>query len=138
MSAISENEATKPIIWKSKRFSSIVWIVVLWIFVRLIAEMDGLSWKRSFWALPTLFGIFPGTFFLTLAIAVSNRDLQKLFRWFALLAVLGSFFGAIALISHYKSEKNSEVILQIIQASFSVTVVLAVLIWRWILNRCKK
>lgn len=138
MSEKSEIETTEPIIGKSKRFSSMVWIAVLWIFVRLIAEMDGLSWKRSFWALPTLFGIFPATFFLTLAVAISNRDLQKLFRWFALLTVLGSFFGAIALISHYKSEKNSAIILQIIQASFSATVVLAVLIWRWILNRRKK
>ena len=48
---------------KSKWLSSLVWIVVLWLFVRLIAEMDGISWKRAFWGVPVIFGVFPSTFF---------------------------------------------------------------------------
>lgn len=100
---------------KSKWLSSLVWIVVLWLFVRLIAEMDGISWKRAFWGVPVIFGIFPSTFFLLLAAFVSNYSLQKLFRWAALLVIPWSLVGTSAIILNFKNLEETNYLTALFQ-----------------------
>ena len=75
---------------KSKRLSSFIWILVLWCFVRLIAEMDGISWRRAFPTGIIVFGLWPATLFLGLSIFVPVRSYQTIFRWSALGSVLSS------------------------------------------------
>jgi hypothetical protein len=76
---------------KSKRLSSLVWILVLWGFVRLVSEMDGISWERAFPDASIIFGLYPATLFLVLAIVSPVRLYQRALRWTALISVLGSF-----------------------------------------------
>ena len=78
---------------KSKRLSSLVWIAVLWVFVRLIAETNGLGWERAFWKAAFVFGALPASVSLALAAISGEVKTQKYLRWFALLAVLFSFLG---------------------------------------------
>ncbi len=53
---------------KSKRLSSFIWILVLWVIVRLISELDHISWRRSFSTDAVIFGLWPATLFLVLAL----------------------------------------------------------------------
>lgn len=76
---------------KSKRLSSLIWILVLWGFVRLISELDHISWERSFSTDAVIFGLWPATLFLVLAVAPWMKRYESLFRWAALFVVSSSF-----------------------------------------------
>jgi hypothetical protein len=77
---------------KSKRLSSSIWILVLWGFVRLISELDHISWERSFSTDAVIFGLWPATLFLVLAVIPWMKRYESLFRWAALFVASGSFF----------------------------------------------
>jgi hypothetical protein len=77
---------------KSKRLISLIWILVLWGFVRLVAELDGINWLRAFPTGVVIFGLWPATLFLGLAIVVRLSSYQSVFRWAAFVVVLSSFF----------------------------------------------
>ena len=91
MSAEINTETAKQEQPKSKRLSSLIWILVLWGFVRLISELDHISWKRSFPTDAVIFGLWPATLFLVLAVMPRTNRYVSLLRWAAFLAVLGSF-----------------------------------------------
>lgn len=91
MNDTTTREATPAKAHKSKRLSSLVWIVVLWGFVRLIAEMDGISWKRAWNGLAGDFGLYPATSLLLLAIVIDASPQRKLVRLMALVVVVASF-----------------------------------------------
>ncbi len=83
---------------KSKRLSSLIWILVLWAFVRLLAGMDGISWTRAFDGISIWLGLWPSTCLLLLATLPRVIRYQSLFRKAALFMVIGSFIGGIVLI----------------------------------------
>lgn len=79
---------------KSKRLSSFIWILVLWGFVRLIAEMDGISWRRAWDGLAMDFGLYPASFLLVLGILLDGSPQRSFIRYTALAFVIASF-GAV-------------------------------------------
>lgn len=72
---------------KSKRLSSLIWILVLWGGVRGCAGMDGISWERAFWVTASLWGAIPASLLLLCALFFPLRH-QSTFRW----AAFGAFF----------------------------------------------
>lgn len=131
----NDSSATATGTQKSKRFSSIVWIFVLWFLVRLIAEIDGISWKRAFWGVSNMFGVIPATALLILAVVVPSRNIQKIFRWGAFLVALGSFFGGIAIHEQVKDDKQTDSLLEIFQIIFAASVLLIALVRMWLLRK---
>ena len=91
MSSETRNEVVVKEQLKSKRLSSLIWIFVLWGFVRLIAGMDGISWTRAFWITAHLLGALPASLLLFCALVFPLRH-QSTFRWAALGAI---FLGII-------------------------------------------
>lgn len=112
---------------KSKRLSSLVWIVVLWGFVRLIAEMDGISWERAFPIGITVFGLWPATLFLGLSICAPVFVYQTVLRWAALVAVLSSFFTVL-----FFDSQSKAMIQVILQQRILVTLVLIGVTIHWV------
>ncbi len=97
MKAVIKTVMTTQEMPKSKRLSSMIWILVLWGFVRLIAEMDGISWTRAFNGISIWLGLWPATCLLFLAILPQVHRYQSLFRRAALFMVIGSFISGVAL-----------------------------------------
>jgi hypothetical protein len=91
MKTETQNEVVATALPKSKRLSSLIWILVLWGFVRLIAGMDGISWTRAFGELSVDFGLEPATVLLLLAVIFDRNPHQQIFRWSTLLMVIGSY-----------------------------------------------
>lgn len=120
---------------KSKWLSSLVWIVVLWLFVRLIAEMDGISWKRAFWSISVSFGALPATFFLLLATGFARFDFSFFFRWVALSMVIGSFVGGFAIYGIFKKGEETDSVIMLFQLIVSIFVVLGVAARNWWVNK---
>jgi hypothetical protein len=75
---------------KSKRLSSLIWILVMWGFVRLISEMDGISWERAFPSMSMIFGLYPAIFLLLSAVIIDRSPYRDVLRMMALLVVFGS------------------------------------------------
>ncbi|WP_408593500.1 hypothetical protein [Limnohabitans sp.] len=100
---------------KSKRLSSLIWILVLWAFVRLLAGMDGISWTRAFDGISIWFGLWPSTCLLLLATLPQVIRYQSLFRKAALLMVIGSFVVGIVLIQVVGDTQKIQLIEQWIQ-----------------------
>jgi hypothetical protein len=116
---------------KSKWLSSFVWIVVLWLFVRLIAELDGISWTRAYWSIALNFGALPATFFLFLSIGFFGFGCSKFFRWAALLTVVGSFVGSLVIYGILKNGKETDFLIMLFQVGISILVVLVALLRNW-------
>ena len=87
---VEEVPKEKP---KSKRLSSLIWMLVLWLGVRGCSEMDGISWERAFDRVALMFGLWPSLFFLLLATLPPLTRYQSTFRWAAFFVVLGSIIG---------------------------------------------
>jgi hypothetical protein len=90
---------------KSKRLSSLIWILVLWGGVRGCAEMDGISWERAFWSIASLWGAIPASLLLLCALFFPLRY-QSTFRW----AAFGSFiygFGETLTLGGYFHENTA-------------------------------
>lgn len=85
---VEEVPKAKP---KSKRLSSLICIAALWIFVRLIAELDHISWERSFSTDAVIFGLWPASLFFVLAFISFNPTYQTIFQWAAFFSIFGSF-----------------------------------------------
>lgn len=81
---VEEVPKEKP---KSKRLSSLIWMLVLWLGVRGCSEMDGISWKRAFWVAASLWGAIPASVLLLCALLFPLRY-QSVLRW----AAFGAFF----------------------------------------------
>jgi hypothetical protein len=81
---------------KSKRLSSFIWILVLWLVIYLISGMDGISWKRAFWIEASSWGAIPATLLLLCALFFPLRY-QSIFRWAAFGAVCLGFIGGLIL-----------------------------------------
>ena len=120
---------------KSKWLSSLVWIVVLWLFVRLIAVMDGFSWKRAFWSISLSFGALPATFFLLLATGFSRFGFSKFFRWTALSMVVGSFVGGFVIYGIFKNGEGTDSVIMLFQLIVSIFVVLGVIVRNWWIHK---
>ena len=120
---------TKPVQkQKSKRLSSFIWIVVMWAALRLVAELNPISWERGFWRGAFFLLAYP-TFFLLLSIAMRSFKLQKLLRWSA----FSMFFGT--LIAGYTEQSRGGPFfwiyeLYIAQALFFLLMV-GVALYRW-------
>ena len=91
MSAEIKTDITTQEPLKSKRLSSFIWILVLWVFVYLISGLDGISWKRAFPHGVVFFGLWPATVFLGISILVRSLVYQATLRWAACFSVIGSF-----------------------------------------------
>ena len=78
-----KNTNTQPITWRN-RLASLSFIVLIWLFARLISELHGISWERFFyWGVPIWIGAFPMSFgFLIAAFARTKND-QRWYRCFA-------------------------------------------------------
>lgn len=81
---------------KSKRLSSLVWILVLWGGARGCSEMDGISWTRVFWIEASSWGAIPASILLLCTLIFPFRY-QATLRWAALGAVILGFCGALIL-----------------------------------------
>ncbi len=114
---------------KSKRLSSFIWILVLWVIVRLISELDHISWRRSFATDAVIFGLWPATLFLVLALTPWMKRYESLFRWTALFAVSGSF--SFLFFFHQQSDAIASMVM------FQRTLVIAV-IFGVAINWCVK
>lgn len=130
MSAEIKTDITTQEPPKSKRLSSFIWILVLWGSVRLISELDHISWKRSFSTDAVIFGLWPATLFVALAVTPWMKRYESLFRWAALFAVLGSF-SCLFVFNHQSDALSSMVIYQRIL----VVVVLGGVAINWRLTR---
>ena len=74
---------------KSKRLSSLIWILVIWSVARIFSELNGLGWERTFyWGAPIYLGAFPVSAFLLLSIATNDLALVTHFRNAALFIFL--------------------------------------------------
>lgn len=122
MNDTTTKEATPARAHKSKRFSSLVWIVVLWSFVRLIAEMDGISWKRGFENIVYMFGVLPASLFLLISILPYFSASQALLRWGAFLAVFGNFFPALWIYMELQESSKALAFMAVYQLSLIVVV----------------
>lgn len=120
---------------KSKWLSSLVWIVVLWLFVRLIAEMGGISWTRAYWSIALNFGALPATLFLLLSIGFSGFGFSGFFRWAALLMVVGNFFGGLVIYGILKNGKETDFLIMLFQVAISIFVVLGAVLRNWCMQR---
>jgi hypothetical protein len=130
MNAETQNEVMTKEPLKSKRLSSFVWIVVLWGFVRLISEMDGISWERAFPIAVILFGLWPATLFLGLSIFVPYCFYQTIFRW----AAFGSVISSLTTVFFIDSQSSA--VTQIItQQRILVLVLLVGVAIHWLINR---
>jgi hypothetical protein len=113
---------------KSKRLSSFIWILVMWAALRLVAELDHISWERVFWGWAKFLLAYP-TAFLLLSIWCPSRRWEKYFRWNALLVVLVSIVGVYA-----ESRRGAPLFvtyeLYIAQALFFLLMV-GVALYRW-------
>jgi hypothetical protein len=127
MSAEINTETTAKEQPKSKRLSSFIWIFGLWGFIRLISELDHISWKRSFPTDVVIFGLWPATLFLVLAATPWARRYESLLRWAALVAVLGSF----SFLFFFQQQSDAIACMVIFQRSLVVVVLCCVVInWR--------
>lgn len=116
----SEETAARP--QKSKRLSSLVWIAVLWGFVRLIAEMDGISWTWGFENVVYMFGVLPATLFLFISVWPFFTASQALLRWAALLAVIGNSFLALWIFAELNDSLIVATFMAVYQLSLTVVV----------------
>lgn len=115
MEAETQNRTTVSQQSRSKRLSSFIWILVLWVFVRLIAGMDGISWTRAFDGISIWLGLWPSTCLLLLATLPQAIRYQSLFRKAALFMVIGSFIIGIVLIQVVENIQKIHLIEQWIQ-----------------------
>ena len=114
---------------KSKRLSSLIWIGAIWLLVRLIAELDGISWTRSFWSGATWLGAIPATYFLLISIFFSDRSLTKVLRWTALICAVSSFTGLFVIPSYTGDERSAIPVLRSLQLALSITISIGVSVW---------
>jgi di/tricarboxylate transporter len=78
---------------KSKRLSSLIWIVVLWVGVRLFSELHPIYWTHMFFGVVIDSGLVPASLALILAAMTKNTDSEKSLRWTA----FGILFGVLCL-----------------------------------------
>lgn len=129
---------TKPVVTpKSKRLSSFIWILVMWGLVRLVSEMDGLSWKRAFDGVSVMLGLWPATFFLGLSLLPYTRTYQTTFRWSAFAVVLGSFFGELVIFQTLRNDGKTDDVTLTMQWAVGIFVTTGVVI-HWALKKMKK
>jgi hypothetical protein len=88
---------------KSKRLSSLIWILVLWGGVRACSEMDGISWERAFWVAASSWGAIPASMLLCCAL-IFPLGQQKTLRWAALGAVILGFGGTLILGGYFEED----------------------------------
>lgn len=96
MNKLNESES---ITWKG-RLVSLMFIALIWLFTRLISELDGISWQRSFyWIVPLMFGIFPASIGFLIAVFAKNRVDQRWYRcfswWSIPIALISGFLFVI-------------------------------------------
>lgn len=132
-----ENMKTKPVLaQKSKRLSSLVWILVMWALVRMISEMDGISWKRAFDGVSVMLGLWPATYFLGVSVLPYVRAYQAIFRWSAFVVVLGSFIGEMLIFRALENEGEAENIIAAAHRAAMILVTAGVAI-HWKLKKTK-
>jgi hypothetical protein len=91
MNTETQNEVVANQQPKSKRLSSLVWILVLWIFVYLISG----NWTAFENNVLTI-GALPSSIFLLLSVFQKSTHYQSVFRWLALIATVTSLaFGVV-------------------------------------------
>jgi hypothetical protein len=132
MNTETNPEATAKKPPKSKRLSSLIWILVLWGGVRSCAEMDGVSWERAFPSGIVIFGLWPATLFLGLSAIVPILLYQAILRSAALIAVLGSFFTLF----FFKNQKQGIAFIVWEQRAL-VFITLAAISIHWLMRKIK-
>jgi FtsH-binding integral membrane protein len=81
---------------KSKRLSSLIWIVVLWAGVRLFSELHPIYWTHLFLYTAIGLGVFPATLALLLSMGTKNLNRERIYRWTAFLVLAtGLCIGAV-------------------------------------------
>lgn len=108
MSAEINTETAKQEQPKSKRLSSLIWILVLWGGVRACSEMDGISWKRAFDGIALMTGLWPASLFLTVSILPRMEIYQSILRWASLAVVLLSFIGGFIFFIKTNDQKMTD------------------------------
>jgi cellulose synthase/poly-beta-1,6-N-acetylglucosamine synthase-like glycosyltransferase len=109
---------------KSKRLSSLVWILVLWGGARLLSELSGTGWEKMFGSVLHLFGILPATVLLFLAAMSRKIAKQKIYRYGSLLVVLQSIALMPLLDAFHISQVTSDLWTSILQWCITCTTVL--------------
>lgn len=84
---VEEVTKEKP---KSKRLSSLIWILVLWGALRLYSELHPIHWTYLFLYSAIGLGLFPASVALFISMGMKDIAHQKYFRWGAFLILLVS------------------------------------------------
>lgn len=79
-----EATETQP---KSKRLSSLIWIVFLWGGVRLFSELHPIYWTHLFIYTAIGLGVFPATLALLLSMSTKNLNRERIYRRTAFLVL---------------------------------------------------
>jgi hypothetical protein len=113
MNTETQNEVVTKEQPKSKRLSSLLWILGLWVFVYLVSGLSGTGWLKMFNAVANIFGLWPVTTLLLLAMFVPNHIYQNIFRWSALFVFLSSFFLLLILDANHVDQVKSVLIKEV-------------------------
>jgi hypothetical protein len=73
---------------KSKRLSSLIWILLLWGGVRLFSELHPIYWTHLFFYSAIGLGLPPATISFLLSMCTKNKNTEKAFRWTAVFILL--------------------------------------------------
>lgn len=90
---------------KSKRLSSLIWLLILWGGVRGCSEMDGVSWKRAFDGVALMIGLWPASIFLMVSMMPKMEAYELIFRWASLFVVVLSFVAGFLVFEITSSEE---------------------------------
>ena len=113
---------------KSTRLSSLIWILILWLFVYLISCLGGTGASRMFGSVSKIFGLFPASVLLLFAASTSSQIFQAMLRWMALVVFLSSFFLLIVLDAKHVDQDVGTLITQSIHWGLTLVALAVVLI----------
>jgi hypothetical protein len=127
MSAETPTKEAREMQPKSKRLSSLIWIVVLWLFVYLISG----NWTAFRNNVLTI-GALPSSIFLFASAFQKATNYQSVFRWFALIATVTSLTFGVVIFGVGSGVKSVELFNIPTQIFLTVATVALVLWMQWI------
>lgn len=119
------DEGSQRVTWRN-RMVSMACIGLVWLMVRLVAELNGTGWERAFWNMAIFLGAYPSMFSLVLAAFSQNRSDQTWHRrssfWIIPLSLIFSLlFGGDKPLSGQGATLNDYMLL----LGFQVFIILA-------------
>ena len=83
------DEGSQRVTWRN-RMASMACIGLVWLMVRLVAELNGTGWERAFWSVSVNFGAYVATLSLAFAFVARSRRDQAWHRGMSFVSVLFS------------------------------------------------